>query len=267
MQLKKIKVYGKLRQFLGTSYFEAAVSSPAEAVRFLICNYPEVEKHMCEQYYKIKMNNFDVSLDFLSMKGKGDIQIIPVASGSGFIVPVIGGIFSAGAAVVSTAATAVTAVAGTALSVANTVAGAAVGTVATVANTAAGAVVAGAGAIANTAAGAVVAGAGAIASEVGTTGILGAIATTVATNVVVDGVTSLIAPTPEIAPPVETVDPIPQNDAVLPDQRAQNSFGFSAITNISRAGVAVPIIYGEVFTGSVVISAGIDTVQIEGTAE
>jgi predicted phage tail protein len=252
MQLKKIKVYGKLRQFLGTSYFEAAVSSPAEAVRFLICNYPEVEKHMCEQYYKIKMNNFDVSLDFLSMKGKGDIQIIPVASGSGFIAPVIGGIFSAGAAVVSTAATAVTAVAGTALSVANTVAGAAVGTVATVANTAAGAVVAGAGAI---------------ASEVGTTGILGAIATTVATNVVVDGVTSLIAPTPEIAPPVETVDPIPQNDAVLPDQRAQNSFGFSAITNISRAGVAVPIIYGEVFTGSVVISAGIDTVQIEGTAE
>ena len=252
MQLKKIKVYGKLRQFLGTSYFEAAVSSPAEAVRFLICNYPEVEKHMCEQYYKIKMNNFDVSLDFLSIKGKGDIQIIPVASGSGFIVPVIGGIFSAGAAVVSTAATAVTAVAGTALSVANTVAGAAVGTVATVANTAAGAVVAGAGAI---------------AAEVGTTGILGTIATTVATNVVVDGVTSLIAPTPEIAPPVETVDPIPQNDAVLPDQRAQNSFGFSAITNISRAGVAVPIIYGEVFTGSIVISAGIDTVQIEGTAE
>jgi predicted phage tail protein len=252
MQLKKIKVYGKLRQFLGTSYFEAAVSSPAEAVRFLICNYPEVEKHMCEQYYKIKMNNFDVSLDFLSIKGKGDIQIIPVASGSGFIVPVIGGIFSAGAAVVSTAATAVTAVAGTALSAANTVAGAAVGTVATVANTAAGAVVAGAGAI---------------AAEVGTTGILGTIATTVATNVVVDGVTSLIAPTPEIAPPVETVDPIPQNDAVLPDQRAQNSFGFSAITNISRAGVAVPIIYGEVFTGSIVISAGIDTVQIEGTAE
>ena len=31
--------------------------------------------------------------------------------------------------------------------------------------------------------------------------------------------------------------------------------------------VPVPIIYGEVFTGSVVISAGIDTVQIEGTAE
>ena len=248
MQLKKIKVYGKLRKFLGSSYFEAAVSSPAEAVRFLLCNYPEVEEHMCKQYYKIKMNNFDVSLDFLSMRGKGDIQIIPVATGSGFVAAAIGGLFSAGAAVVSTAATAATAVAGTALTVANTVAGAAVGTVATVANAAAGAVVAGAGAI---------------AAEVGTTGILGNIATAVVTDVAIDGVTSLIAPTPDIP----EVQEIAQNDVVLPDQRAQNSYGFSAITNISRAGVAVPIIYGEVFTGSVVISAGIDTVQIEGTAE
>ena len=248
MQLKKIKVYGKLRKFLGSSYFEAAVSSPAEAVRFLLCNYPELEEHMCNQYYKIKMNNFDVSLDFLSMKGKGNIQIIPVATGSGFVAAAIGGLFSAGAAVVSTAATAATAVAGTALTVANTVAGAAVGTVATVANAAAGAVVAGAGAI---------------AAEVGTTGILGNIATAVVTDVAIDGVTSLIAPTPDIP----EVQEIAQNDVVLPDQRAQNSYGFSAITNISRAGVAVPIIYGEVFTGSVVISAGIDTVQIEGTAE
>jgi len=263
MQLKKIKVYGRLRKFLGSSYFEAAVSSPAEAVRFLICNYPEVEKHMCEQYYKIKMNNFDVSLDFLSIRGKGDIQIIPVATGSGFIVPVISGIVSAGAAVVSTAATAVTAVAGTALGVANTVAGAAIGTVATVANSAVGAAALGAGAL--------VAGASAIAAESGTTGVLGSVSSAVTSDIVSDGVTPLIAPTPEITPPpiVESTgaDPIPQNDVVLPDQRAQNSFGFSAITNISRAGVAVPIIYGEVFTGSVVVSAGIDTVQIEGTAE
>ena len=251
MHLKKIKIYGKLRKFLGQSYFEAAVSSPAEAVRFLLCNYPQVEEHMCKQYYKIKMNNFDVSLDYLSMRGKGDIQIIPVATGSAPALGFVGGLFSAGAAVVTTAATAVTAVAGTALTVANTVAGAAIGTAATVANVAAGAVVAGAGAI---------------AAEVGTTGSLGTIATSVATDVVIGGITSLIAPTPEIAPASEIADPIPQNDAVLPDQRAQNSFGFSAITNISRAGVAVPIIYGEVFTGTIVISAGIDTVQIEGTA-
>ncbi len=207
---------------------------------------------MCEQYYKIKMNNFDVSLEFLSMSGKGDIQIIPVATGSGFIAPVIGGLFSAGAAVVSTRHCGDCCCRDCFISVANTVAGALLVLLVL---------------LQIKLAGAVVAGAGAIMAEVGTTGILGNIATAVVTDVVIDGVTSLIAPTPEIAPPVEIVDPIPQNDVVIPDQRAQNSFGFSAITNISRAGVAVPIIYGEVFTGSVVISAGIDTVQIEGTAE
>ena len=38
MQLKKIKVYGKLRQFLGKSYFKAAVKSPQQAMNFLFAN-------------------------------------------------------------------------------------------------------------------------------------------------------------------------------------------------------------------------------------
>jgi len=61
---------------------------------------------------------------------------------------------------------------------------------------------------------------------------------------------------------------IPSN--VMADSFSQNdptfqSFGFGSIQNVARAGVPVPIIYGEVFTGSVVISSGIDTVQAEGT--
>ena len=40
------------------------------------------------------------------------------------------------------------------------------------------------------------------------------------------------------------------------------SFNFSGIQNTSRAGTAHPIVYGEVVTGSVVISAGIDTNQV-----
>ena len=44
------------------------------------------------------------------------------------------------------------------------------------------------------------------------------------------------------------------------------NFSFSGIQNTSRAGVAIPIIYGEIFSGSLVVSAGIDTVQIRGTA-
>ena len=214
MQLKKIRIYGRLRKFLGQPYFEAAVSSPAEAVRFLLANFPEVEKHMADQFYKIKMNNLEVDLDFIGMKGQGDIQIIPMASGSGFLAPVIGGIFSAGAAVASAAVGAATAVGGAAI-----------------------------------------AAAGAISSIP----VIGSIATSFATDLVIGGITSLIAPTPSV-PTGNVSDSFSQNDP-----EAAASFGFSGISNVSVAGVAVPIIYGEVFTGSVVISSGIDTVQAEGT--
>jgi len=59
-------------------------------------------------------------------------------------------------------------------------------------------------------------------------------------------------------------------NGVMADSFSQNdptfqSFGFGSIQNVARAGVPVPIIYGQVFTGSVVISSGVDTVQVEGT--
>ena len=223
MQLKTIKVYGRLRKFLGSSYFEAAVSSPAEAIRFLICNFPEVEAHMSQQYYKVKMNNMDVSLDFLSMKGQGDIQIIPIAAGSGPVIPFVGSIFSTGAAVASAAVGAVTSVAGAA--------------------------VAGAAAVGGAVA--------AVASTVASVPVIGSIATAVVTDLAIDGITSLIAPTPAV---VE--GPSPVGDTA---PQMAYSYSFSGIQNVSVSGVSVAIIYGEVFTGSVVISSGVDTVQVEGT--
>jgi predicted phage tail protein len=42
----------------------------------------------------------------------------------------------------------------------------------------------------------------------------------------------------------------------------RTSFNFSGIQNTSYQGTPVPIVYGEVLVGSVVISAGIDTVQV-----
>jgi predicted phage tail protein len=42
----------------------------------------------------------------------------------------------------------------------------------------------------------------------------------------------------------------------------RKSYSFSGIQNTSRQGVPVPIVYGETLVGSVVISAGIDTVQV-----
>ncbi len=43
----------------------------------------------------------------------------------------------------------------------------------------------------------------------------------------------------------------------------QISFSFSGTQNTARAGTPVPIVYGEIFTGSVVISGDIDTVAVE----
>ena len=226
MQLKRIKVYGRLRKFLGSSYFEAAVSSPAEAIRFLMCNFPEVEAHMSQQYYKVKMNNMDVSLDFLSMKGRGDIQINPIATGSiPAVAAVVGGIGSAATAAVG----AVSAVAGAAITTAAAVGGA----VATVAST------------------------------VAAVPVVGSIATAVVTDLAIGGITSLIAPTPA---PFESPGNVGASESAgALDPQMANAYSFSGIQNVSVSGVSVAIIYGEVFTGSVVISSGVDTVQVEGT--
>ena len=86
------------------------------------------------------------------------------------------------------------------------------------------------------------------------------LATAIGTSMLIDGVTSIIAPTPNQSN-VLASDSLSDNDP-----NVQANFGFNSITNTSRAGVPVPIIYGQVFTGSVVISSGIDTVQVEGTA-
>ena len=37
------------------------------------------------------------------------------------------------------------------------------------------------------------------------------------------------------------------------------SFSFNGILNTINAGVAIPVVYGEVFTGSIIVSAGLDT--------
>ncbi len=43
-----------------------------------------------------------------------------------------------------------------------------------------------------------------------------------------------------------------------------NSFNFNGILNTINAGSAIPVVYGEVFTGSIIVSAGIDTEDFSG---
>jgi predicted phage tail protein len=66
-------------------------------------------------------------------------------------------------------------------------------------------------------------------------------------SLVLGGIAQLLTPTPKISK--DEADP-------------RKSFSFSGIQNSSRAGVPVPVVYGETLVGSVVISADIDIVQV-----
>jgi predicted phage tail protein len=69
-------------------------------------------------------------------------------------------------------------------------------------------------------------------------------------SLILGGIAQLLTPVPKVAQGADKQD----------DPR--KSYSFSGIQNTSRAGTPVPIVYGETVVGSVVISAGIDTVQV-----
>ena len=60
----------------------------------------------------------------------------------------------------------------------------------------------------------------------------------------------------------EMLFPLPQPQQFNSENDPQLSFSFSGIQNTSRAGTPIPIVYGEIFTGSVVISVSVDTNQV-----
>lgn len=206
--LRKIRVYGQLAKFLGRRVFEADVASAAEAVRFLVANFPMLEKHMADQHYCVSVGSYDLSMDELhDPAGEQEIKLIPVLVGAGGAT----GKILAGIGLI-------------ALSFLLPGAGA-FGTVSLFGQAAT--------------AGGILTGIGTAVSVVGASLILG-------------GVSQLLTPTPRINQPGTPQD---NNDP-------RKSYSFSGIQNTSRQGLPVPIVYGETLVGSVVISAGIDTVQV-----
>ena len=59
------------------------------------------------------------------------------------------------------------------------------------------------------------------------------------------------------------VFPLPKFDDFDSEGDPRLSFSFNGIQQTNRAGTPVPIVYGEIFTGSVVISASVDTEQVQ----
>ena len=51
--LREIKLYGQLAKFVGQKLLQAEISTAAEAIRFLIVNFPGLEQHMANRHYKV----------------------------------------------------------------------------------------------------------------------------------------------------------------------------------------------------------------------
>jgi len=199
--LRKIKLYGKLAKFIGHRVLEADVATAAEAVRFLLANWPELEAHMSDQHYRVSVGTYDLLAEELhDPAGAAPISFVPVVAGAG----------AAGRIIIGVALIALS------FGIASLAAGAAL-----------------AGSLSGFALQAV-----AFATQAGLLAGIG---------LVLGGVAQLLTPTPKISK--DEADP-------------RKSFSFSGIQNTNRAGVPVPVVYGETLVGSVVISAGIDIVQV-----
>ncbi len=61
----------------------------------------------------------------------------------------------------------------------------------------------------------------------------------------------------------QMLSPQPQTPDFQSSEDPRISFNFSGIQNVTRAGTSIPLTYGEIFVGSVVISAHIDTEQVK----
>lgn len=91
--LRKIRVYGRLAKFLGQRVFEADVASAAEAVRFLVTNFPQLEKHMADQHYRVSVGKYALTTDELhDPAGQQEIKFVPVVVGAGAVGRIIAGV-------------------------------------------------------------------------------------------------------------------------------------------------------------------------------
>ena len=202
--LRKIKLYGELAKFLGEKTLEAEVNNAAQAIRFLVVNFPKLEKHMADRYYRVLVDKWELDDKELHYpSGANDIKIVPVVGGAGGNT----GQILLGAALIGVSF-----------------------------------MFPGAGIFGK--AGAELTG----GVVTGTMAKIGTITSVIVASLVLNGIATMLAPVETI--PEENQDP-------------RRSFNFSGIQNTTRAGVAVPVIYGRTMTGSVVVSANITNEQVE----
>ena len=90
--LRKIKLYGHLREYTGLKEVEAHVNNVREAVSFLTCNWPTLESQIVQNNYHVLLDKDDVGEDELLYPiGDASISFIPVVEGSGKFGRIIAG--------------------------------------------------------------------------------------------------------------------------------------------------------------------------------
>ena len=217
--LRTIRIYGALAKFLKRRVFRAQVANAAEAVRFLLANFPQLEQHMADQHYEVRVGSRALQLG----SDPGELHLPTGQQEAISIIPVMAGAGSSGGRIL----------AGVGLVAAAILLGPAAG----------GFLGLGAG----------LSGAGA--------GIIGGAAATaigaVGASLVLGGVAQMLTPTPQLNS---------GNSGTRYGQDSETdprrSYSFSGVQNVSRQGIPVPIVYGEVIVGSIVISAGTSTERI-----
>ena len=93
-------------------------------------------------------------------------------------------------------------------------------------------------------------GAGIKAGSLAKVGFMTKMVAGVGASLVLSGVSEMLFPLPDIPGYEDTQDP-------------RLSFSFGGTQQTGRSGTPVPLVFGEIFTGSVVISGSIDTEQVQ----
>ena len=210
--MKTIKVYGELKKKLGQATFHLDVTTPAQAIKALCVNFPDLTNWFLNNdeqgngfkvtlgKQKIYETNLKPMLEPWSEKDV--LHIVPVIKGAGRGM----GQILAGALLIGLAV----------------FAGPAVG--------------------------------GFLGTSLGS-GLFGASVSKalgyIGLSLVVGGVSQLLSPSPPS----------------IPEASKLQSFSFSGIVNVAEQGLPVPICYGRVITGSVVISAGLNSEPLLVSAE
>ena len=91
--LRKIKLYGHLREHTGLKEVEAYVDSVKEAVNFLTCNWPKLKSQIVQNNYHVLLDEDDIGEEeLLYPVGNATISFIPVVEGSGKFGRILAGV-------------------------------------------------------------------------------------------------------------------------------------------------------------------------------